>query len=82
VLQDIAQHDPAERRHEEVEQVRAALLILPVQFQEVVALYYLEELSVTEIAQVLNCAEGTVKSRLARGREQLRIILTERDGDR
>lgn len=62
--------------------MRAALLILPVQFQEVVALYYLEELSVTEIAQVLNCAEGTVKSRLARGREQLRIILTERDGDR
>jgi RNA polymerase sigma-70 factor (ECF subfamily) len=81
VLHDIAQHDPAERRHDEAEHVRASLLTLPLHFQSVVALHYLEELSIAEIGQVLGCAEGTVKSRLARGRELLRSILTERDGD-
>jgi RNA polymerase sigma-70 factor (ECF subfamily) len=57
------------------ERVRAALQALPGRYQSVIALRYLEELSIEEIAVVLGCAPGTVKSRLDRGRERLRILL-------
>lgn len=41
-------------------------------FREVMVLRNVENLSYEEIATVLNCSVGTVKSRLARGREALR----------
>src|SRR5262245_23436981 len=56
---------------DEGEQVRVALCRLPLKFQSVLSLYYLEQLPVDEIAQVLQCPTGTVKSRLARGRDLL-----------
>jgi RNA polymerase sigma-70 factor (ECF subfamily) len=37
----------------------------------VIALHYLNSFSLKEIAQVLNCPVGTVKSRLYYGRENL-----------
>ena len=55
-----------------LEQVRFALLTLPVAFQSVLALHYIEDQSVDSIAQILMCRPGTVKSRLSRGRELLR----------
>ena len=58
-------------REEERNRVRRALLALPAWQQSVLALHYLEELPVAEIARVLGCRVGTVKSRLARGREAL-----------
>lgn len=45
-----------------------ALRTLPYQQRETVALFYLADLSVLEIAAALGVAEGTVKSRLNRGR--------------
>ena len=48
------------------------LQALPVDFQIAIELHYWEEMSVTEIATVLEVAPGTVKSRLHRGRELLR----------
>lgn len=54
------------------ELARAALLTLPPRFQTVLALHYLEGMPVADIALALGCREGTVKSRLARGRERLR----------
>ncbi len=60
---------------EEAEVVRMVLLSLPPRFQSVLTLHYLEGLSVLEVAGVLNCAEGTVKSRLARGRDMMRAAL-------
>jgi RNA polymerase sigma-70 factor, ECF subfamily len=44
---------------------------LPKRQAQVVALHYLEDLSVRQIATVLNCAEGTVKVLLHRGRRTL-----------
>lgn len=67
-------------RRDMANHVRAALLALPLPFQTAVALHYLEEMSVADIASVVNCSVGTVKSRLARGREMLRAQLNERDG--
>jgi RNA polymerase sigma-70 factor (ECF subfamily) len=52
--------------------VRRALAGLPQPYRTVVVLRELEGLSYEEIAQVLGIAEGTVKSRLMRGRELLR----------
>jgi RNA polymerase sigma-70 factor (ECF subfamily) len=52
--------------------VRRALGSLSPPYRTVVVLREIEELSYEEIAQVLGVAEGTVKSRLQRGRELLR----------
>ncbi len=63
----------------EAEEVRLALLSVSPRYQAVLSLHYMEGMSVTEIAQVLRCAEGTVKSRLARGREKMRTQLRSRE---
>jgi RNA polymerase sigma-70 factor (ECF subfamily) len=62
-------------RHETWEAVSSALTKLPVQQRIVVVLYYLDGLSLREIADVLECPVGTVKSRLHYGRENLRRAL-------
>ena len=53
------------------EQVRAAVLELPVEFREAVVLCELEELSYEEAARLLECPIGTIRSRLHRGRTLL-----------
>ena len=45
--------------------------------QAALALFYLEDYSYKEIAEILGVPIGTVKSRLARGMAQLQRILTE-----
>jgi RNA polymerase sigma-70 factor (ECF subfamily) len=53
------------------EQVRSAVLELPVEFREAVILCELEELSYEEAATLLDCPIGTIRSRLHRGRALL-----------
>ena len=63
--------------------VIAALRGLPNQQRETVALFYLGDLSVQEIADTLGVADGTVKSRLNRGRTALAELLqTNQEADR
>ena len=50
----------------------AALRRLPAAQREVLALHYMGDLSVDEIAARLEAPAGTVKARLSRGREALR----------
>jgi RNA polymerase sigma-70 factor (ECF subfamily) len=54
-----------------------AVRLLPPRQAQAVALYYLEDYSVREIAEVLDCSEGSVKTHLSRAREavarQLRL---------
>ena len=57
------------------ELLQAALQKLSPDLRETVILRDLEELEYREIAQVLNVPEGTVKSRLNRGRAELARIL-------
>jgi len=57
---------------EEWLQVQKALLALPVAQRTVVVLYYLNDLSVEEIASTLEVPVGTIKSRLHYGREALK----------
>lgn len=48
---------------------------LDILYREVLILFYYEELSIKEISMILNEKEGTIKSRLSRGRMLLRKAL-------
>ena len=54
---------------------KEALNSLAENFRLVVMLYYIEGFKTSEISQILDIPEGTVRSRLARGREQLAGLL-------
>jgi RNA polymerase sigma-70 factor (ECF subfamily) len=58
-------------RRETIAAVRRAVLSLPPDYREVVALCDLEEMDYAEAAQVLGCPLGTVRSRLYRARALL-----------
>jgi RNA polymerase sigma-70 factor (ECF subfamily) len=47
--------------------------------REVLVLHFLEDFSVAEIAGIVKCPEGTVKSRLFHARRAMRALL-ERGG--
>ena len=52
-----------------------ALATLPKRQRAMVVLRHLEDLSVSEVAQLLGIAEGTVKSQTARGVQAIRAAL-------
>lgn len=54
-----------------------AVMKLPERYRTVIHLFYYEEYSVQEIASILGRSQGTVKSQLSRGRQLLKIMLTE-----
>lgn len=58
----------ADEMHEEL---LSHLLKLTIQHRTVIVLYYFQEYSIEEIAQLLNLKEGTIKSRLYHARIQL-----------
>ena len=66
---------------EERMDVIEALRGLPEGQREAVALHYLADLPVEEIARTLRVPEGTVKSRLSRGRDALAVVLTMQEGN-
>ena len=59
----------------------AALATLPAEQRAALVLVDMEGHSVAEVALMLDCAEGTVKSRCARGRERLATLLRDRLAD-
>lgn len=71
---DRAPTSPTERlaKHAEHRVLLRALRRLPLAMQLVLELRYWEELSIPEIAEVLDIAPGTVSSRLGRARTSLR----------
>lgn len=68
--------DVALENQEQADLVRAALQRLPEHYRTVVVLRHYENLKFREIAEVLGIPEGTVKSRMAEGLQQLQEILT------
>jgi RNA polymerase sigma-70 factor (ECF subfamily) len=60
---------------DEGRRVAAGLARLQPSFREAVVLRDIEGLSYEEIAEVLGVRIGTVRSRIARGRDQLRVLL-------
>ena len=61
--------------------VLAALATLPPEQRAALVLVDMEGYPVAEVAVMLDCAEGTVKSRCSRGRERLAGLLRERLAD-
>jgi RNA polymerase sigma-70 factor (ECF subfamily) len=60
---------------EDATAIRDALSRLGVKHREVLVLHFLQDLSVLEIANVVGCSEGTVKSRIYYAKRQLKQIL-------
>ena len=56
-------------------QIQQAIATLPLSHRGVVVLYYIDDLSIQEIAEILNIPVGTVKSRLHYSRQALRKSL-------
>jgi RNA polymerase sigma-70 factor (ECF subfamily) len=61
--------------------VLAALATLPAEQRAALVLVDMEGYSVAEVAAILDCAEGTVKSRCSRGRDRLAVLLRDQVGD-
>ncbi|MBK7403928.1 MAG: RNA polymerase sigma factor [Phycisphaerales bacterium] len=59
----------------------AALARMAPKHQAVLSLHYVEGLSVEQVARVLECSPGTVKSRLHRARESMRRELERMEAD-
>lgn len=78
---EVAYADPSRGPEElavaadEGRRVAEGLARLPPAFREAVVLRDIEGLSYEEIADVLGVRIGTVRSRIARGRDQLRVLL-------
>ncbi len=68
------QHDQATRRELE-KMVQGALAQVSPELREAVILRDLQDMDYKEIAQVLSIPEGTVKSRISRGRAELARLL-------
>lgn len=68
---------PNQTRRLEIRDLLQALAVLPEQQREVVLLIGLEGMSYLEAARILDVPIGTVMSRLSRGREALRQLMSQ-----
>ena len=62
---------------EDAEQVHRGLLSLSLPHREVLTLFFLEDLSVEEVATILGIPQGTVKSRLHHAKRALHKVIAE-----
>ena len=74
-LSDAADADPAATPRLDALALADGLSQLPAAEREVVTLFHLEGLPLTEVASVLAIPVGTVKSRLSRTTQQMRATL-------
>ena len=68
-------------KHMEKAEVLQAVHRLPADFREIFILYYYQGYGISEISGILNLPEGTISSRLSRGRKKLEAILGEERGE-
>ena len=73
LLEQIADDEPVPGTEEESIDVYAEVMKLPEQMREVVLLFYYEDMSIREIAEVVGSSEVNVKKRLSRARQKLRL---------
>ncbi|MDA0262240.1 MAG: sigma-70 family RNA polymerase sigma factor [Proteobacteria bacterium] len=76
-----AQIGPNQEKAVELRRVLAAIRQLPDEQRAVLLLVGLEEMTYSEAATILGIPLGTVMSRLSRGRERLRNLLTNVSAD-
>lgn len=72
--------DSAEMRmQKDYEELYQALNMLKDELRLPMILYYIDEYSIKEIAQILEISEGAVQKRLVRAREKMRRTLQSRE---
>jgi RNA polymerase sigma factor (sigma-70 family) len=76
-IEDLPHVEPDLVNHLDAKTVLDLLRQVDPQFQAAVALFYLEDCSYNEIAEILEVPLGTVKSRIARGLVQLRNLVLQ-----
>jgi len=72
---DVTAGDETEFSEEDAASIHAALDTLPPEQREVLVLRFLEGMSYEQIASIVGCQVGTVRSRLHYGKRTLRSVL-------
>jgi RNA polymerase sigma-70 factor (sigma-E family) len=75
VVPDRAVEDDGQQQHALVDTVRRALAALPARQRAVLVLRYFEDLPEAQVADLLGCSVGTVKTHASRGIRQPRQLL-------
>lgn len=60
--------------------LRKALMEIPEKYRVVLYMFYFEEMKISNIAKVLNENENTVKTKIRRGKNALKIVLEKSEG--
>ena len=60
---------------DEDNRLATAVMSLPINYREVIYLFYFEEITIKEISEVIDVNENTVKTRLRRAKELLKVQL-------
>lgn len=71
--------DKANSKVEKLDEIRLGIQQLPMSQRIVLTMFYLENLSLSEISGVLDVSKGTVKSRLFYARETLKSIINNEE---
>jgi RNA polymerase sigma-70 factor, ECF subfamily len=73
----ISKVEEAVVQKDEDDQLIHSIMMLPMKYREVIYLFYYEELPIKEIADLTGTGENTVKTRLRRAKELLKVKLEE-----
>jgi RNA polymerase sigma-70 factor, ECF subfamily len=74
-LEDFQEADEPSFAAEDAAAIHQALSELGLKHREVLVLHFLDDLSIAEIAKVVGCSEGTVKSRMHYAKHAMKEIL-------
>lgn len=75
-LEDFQEAEEPSFANEDAAAIHRALSELGIKHREVLVLHFLEDLSIEEIAKVVGCSEGTVKSRMHYAKRAMKEILS------
>jgi RNA polymerase sigma-70 factor, ECF subfamily len=78
-VEEIATDDENDR-FEDAEQVHHALSLISLPHREVLTLFFLEDLSLEQMAEVLEIPPGTIKSRLHYAKRAIRNAIEQEEG--
>jgi RNA polymerase sigma-70 factor (ECF subfamily) len=75
-LEDFQEAEEPSFANEDAAAIHQALGQIGLRHREVLVLHFLEDLSIAEIAEVVGCSEGTVKSRMHYAKRAMKEILS------
>jgi RNA polymerase sigma-70 factor (ECF subfamily) len=78
-LEDFQEAGEPSFAEEDAVAIHQALSEIGLKHREVLVLHFLEDLSIVEIARVVGCSEGTVKSRMHYAKRAMKEILSGGD---